>query len=342
MLIINLEYLVAPLLCGGKCINDFAEDLSIIHRISQHPEVSIFKEEDIILKLTEANYFPSDVAFNSVLPHDIELVYSVNDIVKLINKVIGSAVENNISFLTHELEWGKQSVEPHIEFLNKKREEYYHELFKITLLNGFLSKDTSHILSFQKGFAFKSNVKYKIGTSLLDAYPEDLFELPHEFNEEIFLYSDIKTIINDINCLELYQSSRNDDQLKLSLYLGAIKFAYSNNIDGYISWDDFDIGESFFESLVKNQCAYEQNFSSTLYNILIKIICRRSEDLAVNKFFKSDDANEQRVYRGLGAYRCHITKHHEGLRLMFWVEPSTKRIILANVGPKMELMISKP
>ncbi|CAH4918657.1 hypothetical protein AI2622V1_1662 [Klebsiella pneumoniae] len=166
--------------------------------------------------------------------------------------------------------------------------------------------------------------------------------MPFNINQKVTMFGSVRDVIINLNGYDIYKRADSIQSLKLSFYFGVLNYLSTNNLKRSISWDDFDIGRAFYKSLLNNQCAHTQKFSALLYDMVLRIICRKREDLDVNPFRKSKDSKEQIVFEGLKGFRCHLTKHHEGLRLMFWLDPETRRLILANVGPKMELLIAEP
>ncbi|UNA35518.1 hypothetical protein LRM35_21695 [Klebsiella variicola subsp. variicola] len=60
MLIINTEYLVAPLICRGEFLEQYVEDLRIINQIIDDANIQVFKEYDILSEMGKVDFYPSD------------------------------------------------------------------------------------------------------------------------------------------------------------------------------------------------------------------------------------------------------------------------------------------
>ncbi|MCC3735867.1 hypothetical protein LLS47_23465 [Rouxiella badensis] len=342
MLIINSEYLVAPLLCTGNCIGQYVEDLRIINEIVVNSDIEVFKELDIISEMGKANFYPSDSAFRKIISQDKNSIHSAQDIVRILYRLVNAVPEYNNNIDSYDIEWNTQSTVPALSYLSEDRELHYKNLFNKTIFNSLLSQEKYFIFSLQKNSLFSTNLKVAVETGIIHLEPMALGDMPINFKEDVTLFGNVRDVIIKFSGYEIYKGADSLQGLKLAFYFGVLNYSTTNNINRSISWGDFDIGESFYDSLVVNQCANSQKFSSLLYDMVLRIICRKPEDIEVNPFRKSKDSKEQIVFEGLKGFRCHLTKHHEGLRLMFWVEPETRRIILANVGAKMEEEIAKP
>ncbi|KAA9000463.1 hypothetical protein FJU30_09435 [Affinibrenneria salicis] len=342
MLIINLEYLIAPLLCKQQCIEDFADNLRIIYEVIVNSDLEIVREERIIDKMIAAQYFPSERIFKSIISKNPDTIYSSQDIVKLLNRVIGllNDYDNNID--SHEIEWGNQFVTPQLKYLSNDRMEHFKKLFYKASFRLILERKEFFILFSQECNEFKNSRDIQIKTIINDIYPPINHSLPIPIDNSLTLYSDIRKILENIKTQTFYNNADNAKKLKLAFYCGTIEYAKKNRLKNYICWDDFDVGDGFLQSLSRNQCAGNQQFSSVLFNTVIRILYREAADLEVKPFMTAKNSGKQRIFEGLKAYRCHITKHHEALRLMFWVDTESQKITLANVGPKMELIILEP
>jgi hypothetical protein len=107
---------------------------------------------------------------------------------------------------------------------------------------------------------------------------------------------------------------------------------------GYQRWDSipkFRLGEGFFESVKRNPQSSSVIFRKSSLLIL------DSPNIESRPLMSSEEANAKQVRRerdGALAFRLHLSKSHEAMRLMYWrLVDGTKE--LANVGPKAELII---
>ncbi|MCL6742315.1 hypothetical protein [Kosakonia sp. R1.Fl] len=342
MLIINSEYLVAPLLCTGNCISQYVEDLRIINEIVANSDIKVFKELDIFSEMGKAGFYPSDSSFRKIISQDNDSIHSAQDVVRTLYRLVNALPDYKNIIDNYYIEWNTQSTSPVLSYLSENRELHYKNLFHEIIFNSLLLKEKGFIFSLQKNNSFNTNLEIAVETGIIRLEPNILNDMPVSLKENVTLFGNVRDVIVKFSGYDLYKAADCLQGLKLAFYFGVLNYSAINNINRTISWNDFDIGENFYESLVINQCANSQKFSSLLYDMVLRVICRKPVDLEVNPFRKSKDSKEQIVFEGLKGFRCHLTKHHQGLRLMFWVEPETRRIILANVGPKMEEKISEP
>ncbi|GJL38378.1 hypothetical protein TUM17576_51980 [Enterobacter hormaechei] len=342
MLIINTEYLVAPLICRGEFLEQYVEDLRIINEIIDDANIQVFKEYDILSEMGKVDFYPSDSFFKKIISQDKDTKFSANDIVRTLYKLISAAPEFSNDIENYDIEWKPQVTAPILSYLSDDRKSHYRNLFHKVIFQSILFQRESYIFSIQKNSSYNTNFDIEIDAGITLIEPDVLGEMPFNINQKVTMFGSVRDVIINLNGYDIYKRVDSIQSLKLSFYFGVLNYLSTNNLKRSISWDDFDIGRAFYKSLVNNQCAHTQKFSALLYDMVLRIICRKREDLDVNPFRKSKDSKEQIVFEGLKGFRCHLTKHHEGLRLMFWLDPETRRLILANVGPKMELVIAEP
>lgn len=342
MLIINTEYLVAPSICRGNFLEQYVEDLRIINEIIDDANVQVFKEYDILSEMGKVDFYPSDSYFKRIISQDKDTRFSANDIVRTLYKLVNAVPEYSNDIDNYDIEWKPQVTAPILSYLSDDRKSHYRDLFHKVIFQSISSQQEIYIFSIQKNSSYNTNFEVEIDAGITLIEPDLLGEIPFNINKKVTVFGNVRDVIIKLNGYDIYKRADSIQSLKLAFYFGVLNYASINNLERTISWDDFDIGGSFYNSLVENQCAHAQKFSALLYDMVLRIICRKREDLDVNPFKKSKDSNEQIIFEGLKGYRCHLTKHHEGLRLMFWFDPETRRLIFANVGPKMELIIAEP
>ena len=128
---------------------------------------------------------------------------------------------------------------------------------------------------------------------------------------------------------DVWKSAEDSDCLAFALLSGVLAFGIKNGKFAKIEEiPEFSIGSEFFGSLVRNQGIGGGQFCHLVYEHTIAVICNSSGDRMIDRA-RAD---------GAVAMRTHLTKHHEGLRLMYWAKNGS--IELANIGPKFELKIA--
>lgn len=140
---------------------------------------------------------------------------------------------------------------------------------------------------------------------------------------------------------ELFGRATDDFHFKLSFYVGALRKAKLQGLSlSDISLDNFDLGPEFSNSMWKNQCGPGSTFAGVFVDTVSDLLMGHPKNPA-SIFRKSATSDEARTHGDFTGYRMHVTKSGLALRLMFWRD-SQGLLVLANVGPKQELLIEKP
>ena len=130
-----------------------------------------------------------------------------------------------------------------------------------------------------------------------------------------------------LDAFELWRNAQNEEEVFAAIKVGVES---SSNRPRYT----YSVGANFFPSLTCNQCFQVQPFSSVAYKRILKLITLGA--LVGDKEMR-DGAGNQITKDGFEARRGHITKGNPALRLMYWKK--NDEIILANIGPKNEMVI---
>lgn len=99
---------------------------------------------------------------------------------------------------------------------------------------------------------------------------------------------------------------------------------------------EFIVGSGFLRSLGNWQAGGCGRFSATTLEACARLVAQL-EKSHLSEYLEGGK-HKTRAIDGAQAFRTHITKDHEGLRLMFWIK-SNGSFELANVGSKHELQI---
>ncbi len=97
----------------------------------------------------------------------------------------------------------------------------------------------------------------------------------------------------------------------------------------------FQVGSDFYASLKRNEAGPGGALADTVRETCARLILGNSKYVA-RPLLKGRKTRIR--YEGAEAFRTHVTKHHAGIRLMFW-KRTDNTIELANIGPKNELTI---
>ncbi|HBA9728694.1 TPA: hypothetical protein J1455_004073, partial [Escherichia coli] len=273
-------------------------------------------------------------------PGGEDCVHSAQDVSKIINNIISHFEECNPEVTSHEIEWDSFTVVPPIETISDERKNNVEIFLRNILSRKFLLSEEFSFFYSQRNKPILQSQKFSLSGTISDIYPADSVAIPIELSNEIIAHGNINDFINNIDGYSLYKMASNISALKCALFFGCVNFLKNNYTGEKFEWDDFKIGADFFDSLLRHQGAFEQEFSSVVYETIVQVLCRHPKN-EVKPFRVSSKSTEQRTHGDLRAFRTHITSRHQALRLMFWVD-SNQIITLANIGPKFEESISLP
>lgn len=338
--IIKYEYLIAPAFGSDDDIMRLASDLEILSEHIQLNRDAPLIEEDTVGRMIDAGFYPSTQLFKerlSKLPNDFP--YCAQDIVHMINRIVQRATCS--SFISSDIvvEWQDKELEPPFVNVDECRKLELSDMYEKLLISNFFYKTNySTIYHCRKNTNKFSSISLK-GT-ITEVYPDQEYNLPISVDSNSIIYHHYSSYLSTQSGKNLFDSS-DAESIKRALYVGSLNLQkISGGVLFPTPWRDFEIGESFFESLEANECAPGMRYDSVLFDTVVHLLSN-SPKYPVNVFTKSEDSDEPRTHGSLIAFRTHITKNVRALRLMFW-RSASGHIILANVGNKSELEILPP
>lgn len=338
--VIKFEYLIAPLICTEGHIDDHVNGMRLLKEMVSNADIDVKCEESIINNMIDAGYFPCTRVLSNAFPSGDECVHSAQDVAKLINNLIDEIDECPVELKSHDIEWGEFSTEPIIHTVSLARNEHVLSFLKTILSRKALLKEDFSMFYTQRSNKLSQSQNYYINGTVTDIFPNENIGLPLIISDKIKAYGSLYDFISNLDGYSLFSNATNLSSLKCALYCGCVNFLKKHYNQENIEWDDFKIGRDFYDSLIRNQCANAQEYSSVVYETIIQVLCRHPKN-EVKPFRVSSNSTIQRTIGDLKAWRTHITSKHQALRLMFWVD-SNRVITLANVGPKFEENISLP
>lgn len=338
--VIKFEYLIAPLICAEVNADEHVNGMRLLKEMVASSNIDVKCEELIVNNMIEAGYFPCARILSETFPGGDECVHGAQDVAKLINNIIDEIGECSVDITSHEIEWEQFSVDPLIRSVSEDRNNYVSSFLKNILSRKELLNESFSMFYTQKDKKINQSQSFALSGTVVDMFPAENTTFPLEFKDEIIAYGGLLDFIGSVNGFSMYVGSDNSSSLKCAFYCGCVNFLKQHFATENIEWDDFKIGDDFYNSLVRNQAAQGQEFSSVVYETVIQVLCRHPKN-EVSPFRISSDSKIQRTMGELKAFRTHITSSHQALRLMFWVD-SNRVITLANIGPKFEETISPP
>ncbi|KUQ43726.1 hypothetical protein [Enterobacter hormaechei] len=335
--VINFEYLISPILANNVTFIDKVNNLRLLSELISSRLIFSHVEEDIISKMEEYKYFPSDRIFNEKLAtFGDDVPFTARDITRLIYKIIQESSEYKEN---HVVEWKDIPLVVHNfnSISNERKEELTDFYCMLAVDNHFKKSNCNPMYYSSNSPILDQDVSFN---GVIEAlYPDNSLSFPVNFDYKVNIFSDINELIEGYDGLSLYRKATNDSELKFSFYVGTKQLIKSSGLATQFEWDDFKIGTEFLDSLKSTQSFQSQEFSSVTYNAVINLLAK-TEKNEVNFFYKSDDDTKPRTSGTYNAHRLHVTKSGRALRLLFWKNETT--IILSNVGNKAELYISPP
>jgi hypothetical protein len=161
--------------------------------------------------------------------------------------------------------------------------------------------------------------------------------IPENIRSSLFLFDRLTEVFQSLNAFDLWEASQSLADCYLSLLIGCAQIGFSNR--GTLTWQDipkFAVGSDFLASMDRLHVGPRRKFSGVIFKSCCHAILRNPKNpikvMGKPKQLKRESDSAL-------AWRTHITKHHEALRLMIWESGDTYEI--ANVGNKQELEISR-
>ncbi|WP_256809214.1 hypothetical protein [Pseudomonas siliginis] len=338
--IIKYEYLLSPAFGSDADMLRLSSELEML---SEHIVADLeapMIEEDTLNRMIEAGLYPSTDLFQerlSKLPKDFP--YCAHDIVHIVNRIVqrGRCASNIASTL--DVEWQEKSLSPVFVNLLEHRACEMTALYEnISISNALENQSYSTLYYCHRNINAFQKVSFQGIAS--DIYPDIGYDLPLNVQADARIFHSYKKFLSEKDGLLLFSSS-NESNLKQAFYVGALNLeSISGGMLNSKPWMDFDIGSSFYQSLVENECAPGMRFGSVLFDTIVHLLSGNPKS-SLDIFTKTKGSDEPRMHGKLTAYRTHVTKGGRGLRLMFW-QAASGVIIFANVGNKFELEIMKP
>lgn len=340
--IINFEFLISPALNSPIFYEELVDEIRMLSELIKEGNNRVLIEEDSVLKMIENNFFPSKNIYHSIVAQ-LSYVppYGAEDVVRMVNSILEKAEVFDSEKITHAIEWeSSSSITPNIHYLNDNRAAELQELYENLIIENEFSGVKYSSLYYHPDNPIG---KQSLGLTgkIKDIIPACSTVLPCDFLGGISLFYCLGEYLKVLDGHSLYLSAKTNLDLKFSLYVGAVRLISDNNIKTSLDWDSFKIGGEFVSSLILNEAYKDQQYGSSSYESIVYLLAGVPKNNP-DYFYRSDDPKKPRVIGNYVAHRLHITKSVRALRLLYWIETGTGKIILANVGNKSELTIESP
>ncbi|WP_333982612.1 hypothetical protein [Ectopseudomonas khazarica] len=328
--ILTCDYLVSPAeLNSEEIIIDLYQILSDINNSPKPPLI----EDDAYEKLEASGRFPCDRVFSNIVI-DGEVVVSANDISKVVNGILSRGTnlcDSGVYFVTELQDF---NCTPQLSQMSKQRNEELKKICLDAAIHNLRSDEKLCILHYWQS----SNSHIEVDALLIDAEPFDE-PLPLKLSESVLIFDDYKKYLSQVSKDYFITPCLNPYGYKQQIYSCALSTLKEKNESLHnICWSDYDLGESFTNSLNANQAGYKGEYFNVTLECISHIIAQAPKN-QVSEFRESERSSRQRVKGDYMAYRSHICKSGPALRLMLW-KNIKGHIKLANIGPKNELYIA--
>jgi hypothetical protein len=326
---------------------DFENRISVLlfwsALVRQFRPSAILLPRSAVLRLAEANCFP---AFNSIQESlsrtELGHKYSANDISVQVNTVLGcGALEDFIR--PDDVSWADWSLEG-MDKTSNENEHVQREVQRI--LTSLAVNANCEEPPFVNFGSWQQSKSLKITSTIDMVVPDHLhgfrpIDLPRNIEASISHISNFEEFCDAHEPELLWRRADSAELLKFAIQLDCrLKLKTVDGYKGFESIPKFRIGSGFFSSLRSNQ-SLDGKFASATLDRCSRVILGLESRL--KKFTVSSDADSaQRVRQtdGALAFRVHISKEHEAMRLLVW-KKNTGDYEFANVGPKNEMIIEE-
>ncbi|EKO3557818.1 hypothetical protein P0F15_002262 [Vibrio metschnikovii] len=334
--IITPHALMAPIHHDNINIDDFLLHYMLLNFFSRNDDFfSTCVFSDTVEILSENNLFPAFQTFHNYLhQHDLEEEISPRDLVTLFNNVMQNCEDIKEVNDVHEFEIDGRFSFPQItttpicnNFTNNS-----------VAFCGYLDKTKEfRILPLLDCNIVSDQYDYIIPkVCCLDG--GEVVELEN-FEASISLYKSCADLISCYSSSDLWRKSTTDFSYKLAIFYKCkeISDSQADSFGKNVCLDSFEVGSRFIDSLNSHQCSGSGRFAMTLLDSIARLLLEEPKN-EVKIFATTAGGSTPRTRGGDVAYRLHITKSGEGLRLMFW-QKTCGTIELANVANKSEIVI---
>lgn len=340
--VISPDFCVRPALCDIQSVENAIKDIIILEEIIRLKDnlIPISLCEELMLFIEDKGFYPTDKIFKKQIKEsNCDDLYSVKDLVvsllNIIDRTKDVCEENNI--LGVVCDDNNINFKPSFKTFESSKIGYCYRqtLANITAIKKVNNNHNSLVNS--NLHELKNNINCELNNPTIYTQTKELVE--KNIKEDIKISSSVKNYLLEVNTSEMYKKVENKESLRIVLFCKTLQIMrqHGSDIDA-LDLDSFIIGDNFYDSLFKCQCAPNDKFA----DVFLDTACRLLAGFPKNEgsaFRVGKEATAAQKKRGNQlAFRTHITKAKEGLRLMYW-KCDFGLIELANVGNKQDLEI---
>lgn len=331
---VTAESLLAPALCHkGSIVRSIEALLQIKSDLDFSSYPPVF-EDDVGAKLAGIGGYPCSSLFTKNISSLDICVYSGKDVARLVNQILELACEVSTVEPEHVADWTDVVIVPGFSASDDRVKELNSFMQSIVLRSDYVGK-LACVVHFQTGLE-SGSVDF-VGV-VENIYPDLFGDIPRRIESQVNVVGMYMEHFLSLCPQETFSKATNEYDVKVSYYIGVVKAIDARGEDWTeFSYSSFELGSSYIASMQANQCCYGQRFAGVCFDTVVSLLAGSPKNPEM-PFRISEDSDVQRVRLGAAAWRTHVTKKHEGLRLMYW-RKDCGGVELANVGNKAELLI---
>jgi hypothetical protein len=150
-------------------------------------------------------------------------------------------------------------------------------------------------------------------------------------------------VCDALDCGSVWHAAKTSEDIHLSILLKMADIqregGHPTRLEGLPA---FAVGSEFFESLRRNKAGPKSQYGDNVLETCARLVLGRPKSSA-DRFMKGARSRNQEQWQrdrdGMMAYRTHVTKKGEGLRLVFWQAGRGGLIEFANVAMHEDLSL---
>lgn len=336
--VLTCDFLVSPAFASEEVLETCIEDLVDVNSALERRDHVVAIEDDAMGKLVLSGQYPAENLFKSHLQRAGVRTYSAHDVARTVNQILARATEVSKLEPELELEISLKKYDPAFAGIEDTRRESLEELMTQLAARKEASNIRPHVLH-----RCKINDFDAVTVELIVSYmvPEEGRAFPWAFSTPLGFSRSYEDFLNSVDCNELYARATDAGTYKVAVYLAARQrmIAAGRNATSF-TLRSFALSTGFFPSILHHQCNAGGRYGAVTFDSIVDLVAGTPKN-EPKAFWSNESGGDPRKHGEFSAYRVHITKCHVGMRLLYW-QNGIGQLVLANVGPKGELVIENP
>jgi len=328
---------VEPAFADGDSLQEAVDELVSIRKLlNPDYKFKVLTPDDVFSKFFDIDFYPSEKALReNIVKHSLDGDVSANDLSIIIHDIIQRSTE-----ISDYLESVDSNFDADVVFIRPNKDsivtrfcvdDVVFDLGSVGVINEFSDNNIKSVFS---------NLAKSLEIDLTIEAIVDLSGAMKEFNSSQVLVTSFDDVLLSVGSSFLWRKSDNSHVLSLAIYTRVLEIWRESDCErpDSFSLESFSIGSGFMTSLECFQCGPGGRFGGTLFDVVTRLVAGEPKS-GVDEFRTTTNKTSAQRCRGdYLAYRTHVTKGSEGIRLMIW-KSKQGEVELANVGNKFDLNI---